>query len=357
MTLVQRVDCRQHPEFDGHEQVVQCHDTQTGLRAIIAIHNTSRGAALGGCRMWPYASVNEAITDALRLSRGMTYKSALANLPLGGGKAVIMGDPRHDKTRHLLLAMGEFVDSLAGQYVTAEDSGTCVEDMHVLAKRTSRVAGVYADPSPSTAYSTFVGLSAAVYHRLGTDKLDGVRVAVQGVGNVGRRLAKLLREAGAELFVCDVYEENLARVQSELDVTVVGAADIYDLDVDVFSPCALGAVINDDTSHRISAPIIAGAANNQLANSAFGDALHAQNKLYVPDYVLNAGGIVDIAYQRSGASSADTRQHIEGIADTLTEIFRRSDAEGRPTYQIADELAEERFSRETEMEARESRVA
>lgn len=348
-------DYRRHPEFDGHEQVVVHHDLRTGLRAIIAVHNTSRGPALGGCRMWPYASGDEAMTDALRLSRGMTYKSALADLPLGGGKAVIIGDPRKDKSRGLLLAMAEFINSFEGRYITAEDSGTSVADMRVIAGRTRWAAGVSdagphgGDPSPTTAYGTFVGLKAAVRHRLGNGpeigSLEGLRVAVQGVGNVGFHLAERLHDAGATLFVADVFEANVRRAVEALGARAVGVDEIYDLDVDVFSPCAMGAVINDHTLARLKAPVIAGAANNQLATSAHGKLLHQRGVLYAPDYVLNAGGIIDIAYQQREDSPKNMLTHVELIGSTLGEIFRRADAEDQPTCRVADRLAEERFSR------------
>lgn len=348
-------DYRNHPEFDGHERVVVRHDLRTGLRAIIAVHNTSRGPALGGCRMWPYASGAEAMTDALRLSRGMTYKSAVANLPLGGGKAVIIGDPRRDKSRELLLAMAEFINSFEGTYITAEDSGTSVADMRLIGSRTQWAAGVAddgphgGDPSPSTAYGTFVGLQAAVTHRLGNGpeigSLEGLRVAIQGVGNVGFHLAKRLRDAGATLFVADVFSANVNRAADELGAQPVSVDEIYDLDVDVFSPCAMGAVINEQTLNRLKAPVIAGAANNQLATPAQGEALHQRDVLYTPDYVLNAGGIIDIAYQQQGRSRDDMLTHVQQIGDTLAEIFRRADAENLPTFRVADQLAEERFSR------------
>lgn len=338
-----------HPEFDKHEQIVFCHDADSGLQAIIAVHNTHRGAALGGCRMWPYLNEEEALRDALRLSRGMTYKSALANLPLGGGKAVIIGDPRRDKTREKLLALGKFIERLAGAYITAEDSGTTVADMEVIGERTRFASGVAkgdehgGDPSPSTAYGTFVGLRAAVRHRLNTDDLRGLRVAIQGVGNVGFHLGRYLRDAGAELHITDIHAGHVERAVSELGATPVDPGIIHALDVDVFSPCAMGGVINDDTIAEITAPIIAGAANNQLATSAHGLQLRERNILYAPDYVLNAGGIIDIAYQHSGGDKAAMRRHIEGIAATLEEIFGRARAENRSTHQVADELAEERF--------------
>jgi leucine dehydrogenase len=344
-------DYREHPEFDAHEQVVVRHDLTSGLRAIIAVHNTSRGPALGGCRMWPYPSEAEALTDALRLSRGMTYKSALADLPLGGGKAVIIGDPRKDKSRELLLAMASFINSFEGRYITAEDSGTNVADMQVMGTRTPWAAGVSdgaphgGDPSPSTAYGTFVGLRAAVAHRFGSNDLNGLRVAIQGVGNVGFHLAKHLSDAGARLFVTDVFEANMNRAVEMLGATPVAVDAIYDLEVDVFSPCAMGAVINDRTLDRLKAPVVAGAANNQLATPSHGDRLHARGVLYAPDYALNAGGIIDIAYQQLGRAREDMLAHVKRIAGTLTDVFEQAERDGMPTYRVADCLAEERFAR------------
>lgn len=338
-----------HPEFDQHEQIVFCNEPASGLRAIIAVHNTHRGAALGGCRMWPYADEEEALRDALRLSRGMTYKSALANLHLGGGKAVVIGDPRRDKTRELLLALGDCIEKLSGTYITAEDSGTSVADMEVIGERTRYASGVVkgaehgGDPSPSTAYGTFIGLLTAVKHRLHTESLRGLRIAVQGLGNVGFHLARHLRDAGAELYVADIHAEQVERAVAELGATAVAPDTIHALDVDVFSPCAMGGVINDQTVGEIHASVIAGAANNQLATPDHGVRLHKRDILYVPDYVLNAGGIIDIAYQHDGGGLSAARKHIEGIAGTLEEVFARSSLENRATSKVADELAEERF--------------
>ncbi len=337
------------PEYDRHEQVVECIDEPSGLHTIIAVHNTSRGPALGGCRMWPYVDREEAAKDALRLSRGMTYKSALADLNLGGGKAVIIGDPSKDKSEALLKMMGRFINTLQGLYITAEDSGTSVEDMVTMSTETEWVAGIQndaihgGDPSPSTAYGTFVGMRAAVRRKLGRSDFSGLRVAIQGVGNVGFHLAKLLSEQGAELVVADINAANIERLRTVSDANVVSIDQIYDQDVDVFSPCAMGSAISELTVNRIKAKVIAGAANNQLATPVQGDQLHQKGVLYVPDYVLNAGGIVDIVYQRAGGDEVQVRAHIDGIVNTLDEIFRRSEAEGHPTYKVADQLAEERF--------------
>ena len=343
-----------HPEFDNHEQLAFFCDEETGLQAIIAVHNTNLGPALGGCRMWDYASDEEALRDVLRLSKGMTYKSALANLKLGGGKSVILGDPRKHKTEDLLAAMGRFLERTGDQYIAAEDSGTSVPDLQVMNRYTNNVAGVTertgidglpcnGDPSPATAYGTFVGLKTAVKYKLGTDDLTGLKVAIQGVGNVGYRLAKHLKMAGAELFVTDIHDEQVRLAVTELGATPVSQSDILSLDVDVLAPCALGAVLNDATIPRIKAKVIAGAANNMLAHARHDQMLLDHGILYAPDYVVNAGGIIDIYYERIGHEHNAVRAHIETIADTLNEIFQRSDNSGRPTGEIANILAEERF--------------
>jgi leucine dehydrogenase len=343
-----------HIEFDHHEQVVYGHDQASGLKAIIAIHNRNLGPALGGCRMWPYASDEEALRDVLRLSRGMSYKSALARLPLGGGKAVIIGNPHTGKSEALFQAMGDFVDSLGGRYITAADSGTGVAEMQIMAERTRHVAGAgqreafgggmrNGDPSPSTAYGVFIGLQAAVKQRLGRDDLNGLRVAIQGVGQVGFGLAQQLKEAGAELWVTDIVEANVRRAVEQLGATAVGRNDIYGLEVDVFAPCAMGAIINPQTLEALRAPVIAGAANNQLAVAELAEELRRRGCLYAPDYAINAGGIIDVCYERNGGSTAELKAHIEGIGATLTEIFQRAEREGATTTAIADRLAEERL--------------
>lgn len=340
-----------HPEYDNHEHVAFYHDKKSGLKAIIAIHNTNLGPALGGCRMWPYAGDEEALCDVLRLSRGMTYKSALANLKLGGGKAVIIGDPNGQKTDALLHAMGDFIESLGGRYITAEDSGTKVPDIAKIGERTAHISGVVkgsehgGDPSPTTAYGVFVGLKSAVSYRLGRGDLNGLKVAIQGVGNVGFRLAKHLKEAGAEIFVTDIFERNVERAVSELGVAAVKADEIFGLDVDVFAPCAMGAIINDETIAQLKAPVIAGAANNQLAEARHGEILRQREILYAPDYVANAGGIIDAYYQRTGGTDEQLGAHVETIADTLNEIFERATQDNLPTSVVADRLAEERFNR------------
>jgi leucine dehydrogenase len=342
-------------DFADHEQVVFCSDDKSGLKAIIAVHNSNLGPALGGCRMWPYASEEEAVRDVLRLSRGMTYKSAMANLKLGGGKSVIIGNPRTQKTPELLAAFARAVERLNGRYIAAEDSGTSVEDMKYMAQFTKHVAGIVdkptaegtrsGDPSPATAYGTFVGIKAAVKEKLGRDSLEGLRVAVQGVGHVGFDLASQLKKAGATVWVTDIYKESLDRAAQELGATVVAPDEIFALDVDVFAPCALGAVLNDDTIPQLKAKIVAGAANNQLAEPRHGVELMKRGILYAPDYVINAGGIIDVYHERTGFDRDAVIKHIEQIYDNLMEIFARARQEERPTGEVADAIAEERFRR------------
>jgi leucine dehydrogenase len=348
-----------HKEFDDHQKIAFFNDMQSGLRAIIAVHNTNLGPALGGCRMWPYGSEDEALNDVLRLSRGMTYKSAIANLKLGGGKAVIIGDPRTEKNDALLYAMGDFIEGLGGRYITAEDSGTSVRDILKMGERTNYVSGVDnasdhgGDPSPSTAYGVFVSLREAVTYKLGRSNLKGLKVAIQGLGNVGYRLAEYLHEAGALLYVTDIVQASVDRAVRELGATAVTGDEIFGLDVDVFAPCALGAAINDKTIGQLKAGIIAGAANNQLATVDHGHQLHKKGILYTPDYVVNAGGIIDVYYQRKMSEpgysaqnyASDLATKVEEIGDTLKEIFERSAAENIPTFMVADRVAEERFNK------------
>ena len=342
-------------DFADHEQVVFVSDDKSGLKAIIAVHNSNLGPALGGCRMWPYASEEEAVRDVLRLSRGMTYKSAMARLKLGGGKSVIIGNPRTDKTPALLAAFARALEQLNGRYIAAEDSGTSVADMKFMMQFTQHVAGIHdkpsdegtrsGDPSPATAYGTFIGIQAAVKERLGRDSLDGLRVAVQGVGNVGYDLARQLKEAGAQLWVTDIHREPLVQAGRELGATVVAPDEIFGLDVDVFAPCALGAILNDSTIPQLKASIVAGAANNQLAEARHGVELMKRGILYAPDYVINAGGIIDVYHERIGFERAALIRHIEGIRDNLMEVFERAREEERPTAEVADAIAEERFRR------------
>jgi leucine dehydrogenase len=345
----------EHCEFDGHEHVAFFRDEASGLKAIIAVHNTNLGPALGGCRMWPYANSEEALTDVLRLSKGMTYKAAMANIALGGGKAVIIGNPRADKSEALLEAMGQFINSFQGTYFTAEDSGIAVEDVHTMARHSSFIAGTQAkyhfngeladgNPAPATAYGVFVGLRTAVKYALNSD-LNGVKVAIQGMGHVGTRLGRHLKEAGAELYVADIYSQNAEHAAEELGATLVSTREILGLDVDVLAPCAMGAVINDDSLPHIKAKVIAGAANNQLATEAHGMVCQQKGIVYAPDYVINAGGIIDIYHQRMSSSHEQLRRHIESIGDTLLEIFERGKETKAPNNSVANLIAQERFSK------------
>ena len=344
-----------HPEFDGHELVAHHHDRATGLRAIIAVHSTRLGKGLGGCRMWPYASEVEAVTDVLRLSRGMTYKAAMAGLPQGGGKSVILGDPRRDKSPEMMRAMGRFVHTLGGRYVVAEDSGTGVADIRLMAEHTPYVGGLAdeksvaagrtGDPSPATAYGVFVGLQAAVRAQLGRDQLNGLQVAIQGLGNVGYRLAAHLHEAGAKLWVTDLHTPAVERCAQEFGATPVSMDAIFGVDVDVFAPCALGAILNDSSIPQLKAKVIAGAANNQLAESRHDRLLAQRGILYAPDYVINAGGIIDIFYEGPQYDQAKVKAHLDRIRETLATIFERARSGGQPTGEIADRMAEERFKK------------
>lgn len=342
-----------HKEFDSHEQVAFFNDKTTGLQAIIAVHNTNLGPSLGGCRMWPYADSAEALNDVLRLSKGMTYKAAMARLKLGGGKAVIIGNPRENKTEDMMRAMGRFVEQMGGRYITAEDSGIAVSDIRLMSENTQHVSGVDAkyrfdggeadgNPAPSTAYGVFVGLKASVEHQLNCD-LNGLKVAIQGLGHVGYRLAKHLHQHGAELVVTDIYRENVDKAVAEFGAKAVPPDQIFDQDVEVYAPCAMGASINQDTIHRIKAKVIAGAANNQLAQEHFGQVLLEKGVLYAPDYVINAGGVIDIYHQRMLSTAEAMKAHIEGIGDTLKEIYMRSEEAAKPTNKVSNEIAEERF--------------
>jgi leucine dehydrogenase len=340
--------------YDRHENVLFGYDEASGLRAVIAIHNTQLGPALGGCRMHPYASEADALTDVLRLSKGMTYKSALADLPLGGGKSVIIGDPAKDKRPDLLAAMGRFVDSAGGRYIVAKDMGICVPDLCTMAEYTSHISGVRecmdaegkrrdGDPSPSTAYGVYCGIKTSVDFHLGRKDLDGLRVSIQGLGSVGYSLATMLRKEGAELFVSDINSASVELAVRELDATAVAPQDILGLDVDVFAPCAMGAVIDEQTVEMVRAKLIAGAANNQLATPAQGDRLLQRGILYAPDYVINAGGIIDAYYMDHGKSAQSLKIHVENIATTLERIYHESKRFRLSTQQVADRMAESRF--------------
>jgi leucine dehydrogenase len=340
-------------EFDGHELVAFGHNAAIGLRAIIALHSTVLGPAAGGCRIWPYASTQEAVADVLRLSRGMSYKNAMAGIPFGGGKAVIIGQARKVKTPALLEAFGRFVDSFGGRYITAEDVGTTMADMEQVARVTRHVSGLGSapgraggDPGPKTALGVYLGIKAAVRFRLGRTDLEGVTVAVQGVGGVGYHLCRLLAAEGAPLFVADVRPAAVQRAVEEFRARAVAVEEVLALDVDVLAPCALGSVLNAQSIPQLRACIIAGAANNQLAQGQDGASLQAAGILYAPDYVINAGGIVSVSHEyRGGATEAQVIADIHAIPARLTEIFERARRENRATGAVADEMARERLGR------------
>ena len=344
----------EHAEYDGHEQVCFGHDPATGLRAIIAVHNTRLGPGLGGLRMWPYGSEAEAVTDVLRLSRGMTYKNAMAGLAHGGGKAVIIGDPRRDKSPDLMRAMGRFVERQGGCYITAEDSGISVPDLHALAEVTRFVTGVKAnpgpdgevltgDPSPATALGVFTGIRTAVRHALQRQDLQGLTVAIQGLGSVGYRLAAHLHEAGARLVVSDINPAPVERARDAFGAEIASVDAIHGVRADIYSPCALGAAINDHTLPELRARIVAGAANNQLQRPDHGRELHRRGILYAPDYVINAGGVIDVGAQWGEYDAARVRQRVLAIGETLDQVFREAESSGEPPEVVADRIAERRF--------------
>jgi leucine dehydrogenase len=332
----------------GHESIHQFYDPQTGLKAIIAIHSTALGPAGGGCRMWQYESEAQATRDALRLSRGMTYKNAMAGLPMGGGKAVILANPAFPPSNDLFRAFGRCVDSLGGLYVTAEDVGVSVDNMREIKQVTNFVAGLPptqgsagGDPSPWTADGVFLGLQAAVKHRFGTSSLDNLRVAVQGVGKVGFDLCRQLHAAGANLVISDVNEQSLARVQAEFGAQIVPPEQILFEDVDVLSPCAMGAILDAQSIPDIRATVIGGAANNQLATEEDGQRLFERNILYAPDYVINGGGIISVSMEyMGGKSESDVHAQIALIPERLADIFMASEQQQNPTNVIADSMAE-----------------
>ena len=332
----------------NHEQLLFCNDNDTGLKAIIAVHNTTLGPALGGTRMWQYNNEMEALNDVLRLSRGMTYKNSISGLNLGGGKAVIIGDARSMKSEALFRRFGKFVNSLAGKYITAEDVGINPLDMTYVGMETDHVVGLpgkSGDPSPVTAYGTFMGMKACAKEQFGSDSLAGKVVAVQGVGHVGEYLVKSLTEEGAKVYISDIHEPSLKRVAEQYGATVVGLDDIYDLDMDIYAPCALGATINDSTLNRLKCSIIAGAANNQLQQEDIhGKIVMEKGMIYAPDFALNAGGVINCYSEVKGLSSEWAMSKAEEIYTTIHNIVKRSKDENVPTYKIANKMAEERIS-------------
>lgn len=331
-----------------HEQVLFCQDKEIGLKAIIAVHNTVCGPALGGTRMWNYNSEAEALKDVLRLSRGMTYKNAISGLNLGGGKAVIIGDSRTQKNEALFRRFGKFVNNLAGKYITAEDVGISPKDMIYVAMETKHVAGLpgkSGDPSPVTAYGVYMGMKAAAKAQYGKDSLSGKKVSVQGAGHVGQYLVEHLVKEGAKVFLSDIHEPTLMQVANKFNTEIVGIDEIYDLDVDIYAPCALGATVNDDTLKRLKCSIIAGAANNQLAKETIhGQAVMEKGIIYAPDFLINAGGVMNCYGEVVGLQQSQVMDMAENIYNTTLDIVNISKEKNIPTYQIANQKAEERIA-------------
>lgn len=333
-----------------YEQLVFCHDLNSGLKAIIAIHDTTLGPALGGTRMWMYASEEEAIEDALRLARGMTYKNAAAGLNLGGGKTVIIGDPKKDKSEEMFRAFGRYIQGLNGRYITAEDVGTTVEDMDLIHQETRYVTGVSPEfgssgnPSPVTAYGLYRGIKATAKIKFGSDSLYRKTIAVQGVGNVAYHLCKHLHEEGASLIVTDINEQLVQNAVDEFGAQAVHPDEIYGVHCDIFSPCALGAIINDTTIPMLKCKIVAGAANNQLRDDEHGVQLEERGILYAPDYVINSGGVINVADELEGYNLNRAMRKVEGIYDNILKVFEIAKRDGIPSYKAADRMAEERIA-------------
>ncbi|MCH2489715.1 MAG: Glu/Leu/Phe/Val dehydrogenase [Flavobacteriales bacterium] len=342
--------------FDNHEQIVFCNDKDTGLKAIIGIHNTVLGPALGGTRMWNYASEWDALNDVLRLSRGMTFKSAITGLNLGGGKAVIIGDAKTEKTPELMLRFGEFVHSLSGKYITAEDVGMETKDMDLVRTVTPFVTGISEEkggagnPSPITAYGVFMGMKAAAKYKFGTDVLEDRVVYVQGIGNVGESLVENLSDEGAKVYISDINQERLEEVRDKYNVEIYGGRNLYTEEMDIYAPCALGATVNDTTVNQINAKIIAGAANNQLADEQkHGMMLRERGIVYAPDFLINAGGIINVYAELEDYGRQEIIRKTENIYNTTLEILSKAEEKGITTHQAALEIAESRI------EARKSR--
>lgn len=334
------------PDFDDHVFLTHRQDTPSGLSAFIAVHNENRGPAMGGCRILKYASTDLAIKDVLRLSRGMTYKNAIANIPYGGGKAVIIADPRIEKTTILLHAMGDFVQSLQGRYITSFDSGTTLADVHTIGERTDYAAGTLAEAgnaSASTSTGIYHCMRAAAERVHGTSNLGGMTVAIQGVGNVGRRLAEKLAADGARLIIADIETDNARSVAEATGATVVGVDEILLAEADILSPCALGGVLSQQSIPDLKVKIVVGGANNQLATADDDERLQHAGILYCPDYLANAGGIIDLHYQRSAWTSEVVDKHVRQLADTFHDVVERSCATGLGTTTVTDAIAKERF--------------
>lgn len=334
--------------IDGYERVVAAREPESGYHAVIAVHNTRLGPAGGGTRFWNYSSQAEALQDALRLARGMTYKNALAGMPLGGGKAVLIGDNRTRDRERIFRAHGRAVEMLGGAYITAEDVGTDPSDMEHVRKETAHVAGlasVTGDPSPVTARGVFRAMQAAAKYRWGYDNLSGKRIAVQGLGHVGYALAELLHQAGAHLIVSDVDRAKVDRAVSQLGASAASIGEIFSVEADVFAPCALGGILNDDTIPRLRAAVVVGAANNQLLEARHGEALRRRDILYAPDYAANAGGVISFGIVCLNWTREEMLQRVDAIYDTLLRIFALAEKDGIATDQAADRLAEENLLR------------
>ena len=331
---------------NGHEQVVFCSEPSCGYKGIIAIHNSTLGPALGGTRFWNYESDGEAVIDVLRLSRGMTYKAAVAGLNLGGGKSVIIGDPKTTRREAIFRAHGRFVESLKGRYITAEDVGTSVEDMDYVHMETEYVtgrSGTSGDPSPVTAYGTYVGIKASAHEKFGSSSLTGKTVAVQGLGHVGYYLCKHLADEGANLIVTDIDRDRIARVVDDFGAEAVQSDAIYGVDADIYAPCALGATVNDETIPQFKVEVIAGAANNVLKEERHGDELHRRGILYAPDYVINAGGLINVYGELNLWQPERAMRKAGEIYNTLLELYELARENGIPTYEAADRVAERRI--------------
>jgi len=333
-----------------HEQLIFCSRPEAGLKAIIAIHDTTLGPALGGTRMWNYASESEAVRDVLRLSRGMTYKAAISGLNMGGGKAVIIGDSRTEKSEALFRAFGRYIDGLGGRYITAEDVGMTEQDMEWVFSETKYVTGIpkalggSGNPSPVTAYGVYMGIKASANKAYGSDSLEGLRIGIQGAGSVASNLASYLQKEGAVLFICDIFEEKANQVAKNTGANVVDPDEIYTLDLHIFSPCALGGIVNDDTIDHLQCDIIAGGANNILDNEErHGKMLKEKDILYAPDYVINAGGIINISSELEGYNEEMALTKTSRIYDTTLTIFDYADKHNIPTYRASNILAEKRI--------------
>lgn len=336
-------------ETYGHEQVAFFHDKESGLKSIIGVHSTVLGPALGGCRMWKYADEAAAVRDVLRLSRGMTYKAAVAGLKLGGGKAVIIGDARTEKTPELLTAFGKSVQAMGGRYITAEDVGMSVKDIDHIRTYTNYAVGGSneggsGDPSVMTAFGVFQGMKAALKFAGLGEKLEGVRVSIQGVGNVGYHLCSYLSAAGAKLIITDIYPNQIERIVQEFGAEVVSPDQIYSVDCEVFAPCALGAILNARTIPQLNCKIVAGSANNQLETDADGQALQNRGIVYAPDYAINSGGLINVAAELDGYNHKRVLDKVSQVYNTIETILMRSKQEGVLPHQAADAMAEQRLS-------------